>query len=300
VCSRPMLQLLVFGQFISLLTCGTGVLATELQSGYGVNIPTTQSCLNYVLLALIFGTLVARRGQYWTCLRDRGWRYALVALIDVEANFCATIAYRYTTLTSVQGLDCLTLPTVLVLSAIFLKSRFIWLQLAAVAVCAAGAGVLVYADSRHDASTGKSSNRLLGDGLVVLAALLYGVSNVVQEGMVKARPTVEYLAFLGLFGALISGVQMVILERAQWRRMEWSPAVVGLVLGFGLDLFGMYTLVPVLLQRSSAVWMNLSSLTADVYSVLFSAFLFHTRFSWLYILGFVLVLAGLAGYTGLS
>lgn len=52
------------------------------------------------------------------------------------------------------------------------------------------------------------SDVLLGDGLVLISAALYAVSNVGQEYTVKNLSRVEFLGMMGLFGTLISGVQM--------------------------------------------------------------------------------------------
>lgn len=53
-----------------------------------------------------------------------------------------------------------------------------------------------------------ASNILLGDGLVLLSASLYAVSNVCQEYTVKNLSRVEFLGMVGLFGTTISTVQM--------------------------------------------------------------------------------------------
>lgn len=52
------------------------------------------------------------------------------------------------------------------------------------------------------------SDVLWGDGLVLISAALYAVSNVCQEYTVKNLSRVEFLGMMGLFGTLISGVQM--------------------------------------------------------------------------------------------
>lgn len=49
---------------------------------------------------------------------------------------------------------------------------------------------------------------VLGDGLVLLSAVLYAVSNVGQEYTVKNLSRVEFLGMMGLFGTLISGIQL--------------------------------------------------------------------------------------------
>lgn len=52
------------------------------------------------------------------------------------------------------------------------------------------------------------SDVVLGDGLVLLSSVLYAVSNLCQEHTVKNLSRVEFLGMMGLFGTLISGVQL--------------------------------------------------------------------------------------------
>lgn len=49
---------------------------------------------------------------------------------------------------------------------------------------------------------------VLGDGLVLLSAVLYAVSNVCQEYTVKKLSRIEFLGMMGLFGTVISGIQL--------------------------------------------------------------------------------------------
>lgn len=61
--------------------------------------------MNYVLLAVIYATwLACLPGDHGIAgiLYSRGWKYILLAAIDVEANYMVVKAYTYTTLTSVQ------------------------------------------------------------------------------------------------------------------------------------------------------------------------------------------------------
>ena len=53
-----------------------------------------------------------------------------------------------------------------------------------------------------------ASNKVLGDLLCLLGALLYGLSNVGQEYIVRSFSRVEFLGMLGLFGSVINGVQL--------------------------------------------------------------------------------------------
>ena len=66
---------------------------------------TAQSFFNYVLLCIVFSTILCCRSEgrsLLEVLRSWGWRYLLIAFIDVEANYLVIKAYAYTTVTSIQ------------------------------------------------------------------------------------------------------------------------------------------------------------------------------------------------------
>lgn len=63
----------------------------------GVSAPTLQSSLVYLCLGLFYTAVHVRRtGLRWRCA---WWAYALLAWLDVEANACLVLAYRFTSLT---------------------------------------------------------------------------------------------------------------------------------------------------------------------------------------------------------
>lgn len=97
-----MLFIIALGQVLSLCLCGTGVFSQLLENKYNIKTPTTQSFFNYLLLALIFLSRLIYKGQFLQILRDRGWKYFVLGLIDVEANYLVVKAYQYTNLTSIQ------------------------------------------------------------------------------------------------------------------------------------------------------------------------------------------------------
>ena len=51
-------------------------------------------------------------------------------------------------------------------------------------------------------------NKLLGDMLCLAGAVLYGISNVCQEYLVCRFGSLQYLAAVGLFGSVVSGIQL--------------------------------------------------------------------------------------------
>ncbi|XP_022249110.1 solute carrier family 35 member F2-like [Limulus polyphemus] len=298
---REVWKAIFLGQIVSFLLCGTGVSSQFLQSVYKIQIPTAQSFLNYVLLCTVFTTWLACRagdGGLIPVLRRRGWKYFLVAAADVEANYLMVKAYQYTTLTSVQLLDCFSIPTVLALSWLALKVRYKIVHILGVGVALLGVGCVVWADAEKDKGNQIASNRLLGDMLCLGGASLIGVSNVAEEYAIKTYNKVEFLGMLGLFGSVVNGLQLAILERKELAVINWGKLEqVAALLVFSTCLFLLYVIMPFLMKITSATAVNLSILTSDFYSLLFGIYLLKYEFHWLYLLSFTFVIIGVAVYS---
>lgn len=284
-----------------MLLCCTAITSQMLSSDYNVNAPTAQSFLNYVLLCMVYTTYLACRSGdsgLIPILRARGWKYLILSVIDVEANYLIVKAYQYTTLTSVQLLDCFTIPTVLALSWIFLKVRYKILHILGVGVCLLGVGCVVWADIEEGHGSEGGNQRLLGDMLCLIAATLYGVSNVAQEFVVKTYDRYEFLGMVGLFGSCVNGIQLAILERNEIATIQWDTwQVVCLLVGFALSMFVLYSLMPVVMALTSATAVNLSILSADFYALVVGIYLFGYQFHILYFVSFFLVITGVIMYS---
>merc|ERR1712002_323599 len=297
---RNVLKAIALGQLLSFLICGTAV-TSGLLGQEGVNIPTAQSFLNYFLLCLFYTSYLAclpGEQNLWPILKDRGWKYFLLAVIDVEANYLVVKAYHYTTVTSVQLLDCFIIPTVMVLSWLVLKVRFRLSHIIGIFLCLAGVGALVGADVILDRYKGEGTNKLLGDILCLAGAMLYGISNVGQEFVVRNYNNFEFLGMIGMFGSAISGIQLAVLERQELIIINWQEYRIILpMIGFTICLFTMYSCMPHILKITSATAVNLNLLSADFYALLFGLFLFHYKFHPLYFVSFVLVIFGIIVYS---
>ncbi|XP_072314657.1 solute carrier family 35 member F2-like isoform X2 [Eucyclogobius newberryi] len=286
---------LAMGQGLAALICGTAITSQYLATDFHVNTPMLQSFLNYVLLCVTYiPVLVCRKGDenVLQILKSRWWKYVLLALVDVEANYTVVKAYQYTTLTSVQLLDCFVVPVLMVLSWWILKTRFRPVHYAAVCICVLGVGTMVGADLMAGRDQGSTANILLGDGLVLLSASMYAVSNVCQEYTVKNLSREEFLGMVGLFGTVISTLQMVILERNDIAAIQWNWKVGLLFCGFALCLYTLYSCMSIVIKLSSATSVNLSLLTADLFSLFFGFVLFHYTFSGLYLVSLVVIIIG--------
>ncbi|XP_047657866.1 solute carrier family 35 member F1 [Tachysurus fulvidraco] len=303
VFTRELLLTLALGQVLSLLICGIGLTSKYLASDYHANTPVFQCFLNYILLFLVYTTTLAvRQGEenLLAILKRRWWKYMILSVIDIEANYLVIKAYQYTTLTSVQLLDCFVIPVVLLLSWFFLLVRYKVVHFVGVGVCLLGIGCVVGADVLVGRQQGLGDHKLLGDLLVLAGATLYGISNVCEEFIVKNLSRVEFLGMMGLFGSFFSGIQLAIMEHKELLKVQWDWQIGLLYIGFSACMFGLYSFMPVVIKRTSATTVNLSLLTADLYSLFCGLFLFQYKFSALYLLSFFVILLGLVIYSSSS
>ncbi|XP_029352559.1 solute carrier family 35 member F1 [Echeneis naucrates] len=303
VLSRDLLVTLALGQVLSLLICAIGLTSKYLADDFNANTPVFQSFLNYILLFLVYTTTLAVRqgeGNLLAILKKRWWKYMILGLIDIEANYLVLKAYQYTTLSSVQLLDCFVIPVVLLLSWFFLLVRYKAAHFAGAGLCLLGVGLMVGADILLGRQQGLGDQKLFGDLLVLGGATLYGISNVCEEFIVKNLNRVEFLGMIGLFGSFFSGIQLAIMEHKELLKVSWDWQIGLLYIGFSAFMFGLYSFMPVVMKRTSATSVNLSLLTADLYSLFCGLFLFHYKFSGLYLLSFFIIIFGLVVYSSSS
>nr|XP_053645032.1 solute carrier family 35 member F1-like isoform X1 [Cherax quadricarinatus] len=124
-------------------------------------------------------------------------------------------------------------------------------------------------------------------------ATLYGISNVAQEYVVKTYDSVEFLGMMGLFGSLINGIQLAILERNDVGSVRWDTwPVLALVGGFSAAQFLFYVVAPAVIRVTSATALNLALFTADFYILITGIALFRFKFHPLYFLSYILVVTG--------
>ncbi|RDY01414.1 Solute carrier family 35 member F1, partial [Mucuna pruriens] len=291
--SRNTLIGLGLGQFLSLLITSTGFTSSELAKK-GIDAPTSQSFLNYVFLTIVYGSIVLYRRE---ALKAKWYYYILLGLVDVEANFLVVKAYQYTSLTSVMLLDCWSIPCVMLLTWIFLKTKYRFIKITGVVVCVAGLVLVIFSDV-HSGDRAGGSNPRKGDLIVIAGATLYAFSNVSEEFLVKNADRVELMAMLGLFGGIISAIQISILERNELKSIHWSAGAVFPFVGFAVAMFLFYSLVPVLLKINGSTMLNLSLLTSDMWAVLIRIFAYHEKVDWMYFVAFGAVVVGLIIYSG--
>jgi solute carrier family 35 protein F1/2 len=94
-------------QVLSVITCGTAVFTQILKNWYRFDASISQMFLIYVILGIVFGTILAARDDFLTTIKNNWWKYIIVGAADVEANYLVVLSQKYTTLTSVQVGRCI-------------------------------------------------------------------------------------------------------------------------------------------------------------------------------------------------
>jgi len=288
---------LLLSQCIALLIACTGIFATELVND-GILLPTFQSTLVYIFLALLYIPFrLFRNGT--KPLQTNWWKYFLLALCDVEANYVVVLAYQYTSVANIMLLDCLTIPFVMALSYIFLGARFSIQHIIGVITCIFGLSILISADAAGvgSISVGSNNHVLFGDLLCMIASLLYAISNVGQEICVRSYDRIEFLAALGFFGSIINGIQAISSEYSILLSTTFSNTAKGNLAGFVISLFSMYSLTSVFLAHcGDATLFNLGLLASDIWAIFASYFLFSQPLSGYYFLSLFLTVGGVVIY----
>ncbi|KAF8403259.1 hypothetical protein HHK36_011360 [Tetracentron sinense] len=200
------------------------------------------------------------------CLRMRILFPCIALVLNVNQ------AYQFSSVTSVTLLDCWTIPWAIILTWIFIGTRYSIWQFLGAAICVVGLCLVVLSDA--GVSGGGGTKPVLGDALVIAGTLCYAMSNVGEEYCVKKKDRVEVISMLGVFGLLIAAF-----------------------VGYALSTFMFYSIVPFVLKMSGATLFNLSLLTSDMWAVAIRICFYHQQVDWLYYLAFGVVALGLVIYS---
>ncbi|CBI30275.3 uncharacterized protein LOC100256364 isoform X1 [Vitis vinifera] len=285
------LYVLFLGQVVSFVLA-VASFSSSFIADLGVDAPLTQSFFTYLSLALVYGSILLYRRQK---LRISWYWYLFLGFVDVQGNYLVNKAYQYSSITSVTLLDCWTIPWVIILTWIFLGTRYSLWQFFGAALCIVGLGLVLLSDA--GVGGGDGSRPLLGDILVIAGTLFFALSNVGEEFCVKKKDRVEVVTMIGIFGLLVSVCEISIMELKSLESVEWSTDIILGFVGYAVSTFLFYTIVPFLLQISGATWFNLSLLTSDMWAVVIRIFFYHQKVDWLYYISFAMVAVGLVIYS---
>eukprot|EP00520_Triparma_pacifica_P018781 CAMPEP_0118653012 /NCGR_PEP_ID=MMETSP0785-20121206/11615_1 /TAXON_ID=91992 /ORGANISM="Bolidomonas pacifica, Strain CCMP 1866" /LENGTH=323 /DNA_ID=CAMNT_0006545549 /DNA_START=356 /DNA_END=1323 /DNA_ORIENTATION=- len=218
--------------------------------------------------------------------------YILISFLDVLGNYLVVLSFSYTTLTSVSLIDCTTIPFVMAWSYAIFNSKFRKAQIIWAGACIAGilmtvAGDVYYPSSPPSPAPSSSppslgtfdsgyEGRVKGDAMALMGSVVYALNNVAAERLCKNSERVEYLGMLGLGATIWSGLIMSLTEISSVHRYfidsdasTCSSGLKGGLLGlYVLTITLFYSRMTAFVTKSTAVMLNVSLLTSDIYSVI--------------------------------
>jgi len=297
VFSKRLLWSLFAGQFVSLcITCTSVVTTALVQRGF--NAPTFQNLFLYFSLMCIYTPYTIYKygfKGYANLIYRDGWKYCLLAAIDVEGNFLAVKSYQYTTLLSCMLLDCWAIPVCMFFQWVWQRPRYHWTQILGVFITLTGLAIEVVSDHNTDKDY-PATSMVKGDLFMILGATFYGISNATEEMFVRHRPLYEVVGQMGLWGTLINGIQAAGLEHEMIKTSTWNGMIAGLLIAYSAAMLFLYTVAPILYRMASSTYYNLSILSSDFYGLLFGLFLYHYKPYFLYFISFPVTIIGLIVY----
>jgi solute carrier family 35 protein F1/2 len=235
------------------------------------------------------------------------WNFVILAFADVEATFLVVTAYRYTTIVSIILISSFVTPCVMVLSMLFLKRKYRFTHYLGVVICLSGIAFLVICQYflNQEAATHTPLQLLIGNVLVICSSILYAISNVGAEYVMKGtensfQNSLEYLSTFSFFALILNTIQMLIFETKSMISVRWNFTIVIYLVGFSLALFLFSSSIPHFMNLSSASFFNLSMMTQNLYSILASYIIFSEPVTWYSFVSFAMILIGILLYNVLD
>ncbi|KAK8593417.1 hypothetical protein V6N12_045499 [Hibiscus sabdariffa] len=253
---------------------------SSLIASLGVDAPITQTSFTYFTLALVYGSILLSRGQK---LRIPWYWYLALGFVDVQGNYLVNKAFQFSSITSVTLLDCWTIVWAIVLTYIFIGTRYSLWQLCGAVLCVLGLGLVLLSDA--GVGGGGGSKPLLGDALVIVGTVFFAMSNVGEVS--------EFV--LNTYQFLSNGLSYTsVINQESYKILAFA--------GYTMSSFLFYTITPFVLKvfywhLSGATMFNLSLLTSDMWAVVVRILFYRQQVDWLYFVAFALVVIGLVIYS---
>jgi drug/metabolite transporter (DMT)-like permease len=239
--------------------------------------------------------------KFW-CLREMQlhspwYFYAILAFLDVQANFFVVLSFRYTAVVNSTILTSLSILSVIITSKIILKRIFNGRHFAGALSCILGASCIMALDiyyskvsaqvplsdslsltdalERSGAAANanthvQSSTRLLGDVFAIVAALLFGLNDTLTEYSVHNSTPNEYLGMLGFFGFIFSFCESLIFEYDEVIQFLGAITIGKDNDGDGIDMASIYPIWVGYIVTFYLFYVSASHFLIDAYATMMS------------------------------
>lgn len=266
---------MIMWQVCVIMNVSGATFCTMLTNINGKTLPFFQLACTYLTLLIVHFSNAPKTSMPWI-------KYIIVSCLNFGGDATAIYAYTMTSLSSAMILITTVIFWVAPISYFFLKRDISWQQVLSIFIGVAGIALVFVADGIGD-------SHWQGNVLALSSAFCYAMANILQEVLVyeASIPT-----FLFRFSLCTSPAAIIVTGAVEWKQIytyNWSGKVIGLVIGYVVMLSLYYTLVPFVLNHSSATEMNISFLSNNFYSLGLSILFFGQKASWLYLVGFICI-----------
>lgn len=262
-------------QVCAIILSGAGTVLSFQYQVSGDTIPILTLFCCYVIMFL--GSV-----WFWKPSKTPWWTWIIVGVCGVCDDWTAVAAYNYTSLASAMLLVTTVIFWVAPISYFVFGRKINWIQGIAMVIACAGVSMVLVAQ-------GTEGSHLKGNLLSLLSAVLYAISAVLQEKLIKDDSKRIYISRYSLMTMLIGGILTGSLEHKLIRNFNWNYKSILLMFGYAALLAAYYCSVPIVLEHSNASVMNISMLTSNFYSLVIDIFLFNGDKNWLYLVGFICI-----------
>ncbi|ORX58134.1 DUF914-domain-containing protein [Hesseltinella vesiculosa] len=258
----------------------------------------------YAMLALVYGSyrsiLISRKLQLPTTTSARPLIVVLFfSFIDVQANVLAVAAFKNTSVLSALIINSWTLPCVMLLSILLLKSNYLRTHYMGVILSMSGLALLIYGDvlNLDDPTT---NHAWIGDLLCLTSATLYAVCNVAEEYLVQFYSISNFLCHIGIFGMVQSSIWAWFFEYDTLASIDWTLEIVMWIGMYVISLFCLYSTMPVMYRMTGAAFVSISLMSSNFYSLLVGLVFLDAKMPALYPFAYILVVAGAVVYNSIQ
>ena len=291
---------LLFGQAIS-LTLSSAYIFNQLTNQIGIYSSLFPNELMYHSLFLIcLFKLKEIRIRLKNASKTVWCLWVALGIIDIVANTAMLKAFQYTSGVSAVLISSTSAIFTVPLSYIFLQARYNTVHGMGIFLVLLGLAMINYTKYNAALANGESESfELVGSALATLAALGFACTTVIQTKIIMAIDHGYPWASLSSYGIVSSIFSAIVANGSEFGQQDRDSLLYStnpkawFISGLILSSFAFYLLVPLYLQRFSAVNLQISILTADIGVYIFNVFYLKTKLSPLYIAGFSTVLFGL-------
>ncbi|CAK4610261.1 unnamed protein product [Aphanomyces euteiches] len=259
----------IYGQVIAILLVAQFVCTKYLSARHFVPLAAFQTTLFYVVLSFVcvLYLCVTKKAR-----SDRPfWFWLVLGIVDVEGNYCTIKAVAHDTNYAMLGLVLhMTVPFVSILSYLFLRKRYSLAQFGGCTLATCGTILVIIISSSEVFPPVQTDGNLWA----LAAALLFSISNVMQEYAVKMTDqtkdaAMECLGNMGIVGSVVALIQMTFLgDFHQLNQVLWTKSTCGYLAGYIAAAVLFYVVASVVLRVTQSMAFNLSLLMSDVYSAM--------------------------------